>query len=83
MIFGEGCKLPYRVLGRAPDADNFGKFLMKLHHYNYMVLYKHVLMAHRLARRADDREVPVPPKTNFSILFTLQAINQSNNQMGE
>ena len=31
------------------------------------------LMAQRLARRAEDREspVPVPPKTNFSIMFTL------------
>ena len=38
VILGERCKLPYRVMGRAPDADDFGRFLMTLDPYNYMVL---------------------------------------------
>ena len=38
VILEERCKLPYRLLGRAQDADDFGEFLMKLDPYNYMVL---------------------------------------------
>ena len=38
MVLGERCKLPYRVLGRVPDTDDFGKFLIKLDPYNYTVL---------------------------------------------
>ena len=37
-------------------------------------LLMHDLMAKRLARRTEDHRrspVPVPPKTNFSIMFTL------------
>ena len=56
MILGERCQLPYRVLSRATDANNFGKFLMKLDPYNYMWCYKNVFMAHWLARRAEDQE---------------------------
>ena len=58
MILEERYKLPYRVLSRAPDADDFGKFLMKLDPYKVKKCYKRVLVAQKLARRAEDREVP-------------------------
>ena len=42
MILGERCKLSHRVLDRGQDADDFGRFLMKLDPYNYMVLQTYI-----------------------------------------
>ena len=87
VILGERCKLPSRVLGRAPNADDYGRFLM-----NWILIiiwcYKHVLMTQMLISASgwgsgDPRFQSDPRLITHAILFTLPAINQSSNQLGE